>query len=120
MDTCYAIIQMIIIPIIIFIKIVGDYSLYEDYFCLFRIYFFGSCNTWYLCTISYNDSLLLLSSVFFAKGSQKFDRWFRSTKLYEYNILPIKNKRGFSRLKKIKILARITFFIWICFFMLKN
>lgn len=62
---------------------------------------------------------LLLATACFAKGSEKFHKWFTSTKIYKNNIEPIKDNKGLTMKKKIKILAMITFFIAISFYFVK-
>lgn len=62
---------------------------------------------------------LLLATACFAKGSEKFHKWFTSTKLYKNNIEPIKDNKGLTMKKKIKILAMITFFIAVSFYFIK-
>lgn len=62
---------------------------------------------------------LLLATACFAKGSDKFHKWFTSTKIYKNNIEPIKDNKGLTMKKKIKILAMITFFIAISFYFVK-
>lgn len=63
---------------------------------------------------------LLLATACFARGSKKFEKWFKNTKIYKNNLEPIKNKEGLSLKKKIKILATITLFIGISFYLVKN
>lgn len=63
---------------------------------------------------------LLLATYFFARGSKKFNDYFINTKLYKENIEPIKNKKGMTKNKKIKILGMITFFIGISFILVTN
>ncbi|WP_072470292.1 YbaN family protein [Urinicoccus massiliensis] len=62
----------------------------------------------------------LLAAGCFSKGSKKFDQWFKSTNLYKKNIEPLKNKEGFTRKKKIKILAMVTFFLGISFYFVNH
>ena len=62
---------------------------------------------------------LLLATACFAKGSEKFHKWFTSTTIYKNNIEPIKANKGLTMKKKIKILAMITFFIAISFYFVK-
>lgn len=54
---------------------------------------------------------LLLATGCFAKGSEKFHSWFISTNIYKKNIEPIREKRGLTMKKKIKILSMITLII---------
>lgn len=60
---------------------------------------------------------LFLATWCFAKGSQRFYNWFIQTSIYKNNIEPIKSKKGLSLKKKIRILALITFFISISFYL---
>lgn len=63
---------------------------------------------------------LLIATYFFSRGSKKFNDYFISTKLYKENIEPIKNKKGLTNKKKIKILSMITLFISISFILINN
>ncbi len=62
---------------------------------------------------------LLIATACFAKGSKSFNRWFVSTNIYKNNIEPIKNKKGMTFKKKIKVLTIITFFIMVSFYFVK-
>ncbi len=62
---------------------------------------------------------LLLATACFAKGSERFHKWFISTNIYKNNIEPIKENKGLTMKKKIKILSMITFFIAISFYVVK-
>ncbi|ADC90792.1 hypothetical protein HMPREF0868_1070 [Mageeibacillus indolicus UPII9-5] len=63
---------------------------------------------------------LLVAAYCFSKGSKKFNDYFMSTKLYKESILPIKNRKGITKKKKIKILTIITIFISISFCLVNN
>ena len=63
---------------------------------------------------------LLVASYCFAKGSEKFNNYFISTKLYKENIEPIKSKRGITKSKKVKILLIVTILISISFYIVNN
>ncbi len=58
---------------------------------------------------------LLLSSACFAKSSQRFHRWFCSTKLYEKNLKSFMETRGMTMRVKLRILAVSTLAIFISF-----
>ena len=63
---------------------------------------------------------LLVASYCFAKGSEKFNNYFISTKLYKENIESIKSKRGIIKSKKVKILSIVTILISISFYIVNN
>ena len=48
--------------------------------------------------------LLLLSAFCFAKGSQKFDKWFKSSKIYKTHLESFVNNRAMTLKQKICIL----------------
>ncbi|MGL5151604.1 MAG: YbaN family protein [Clostridium sp.] len=47
---------------------------------------------------------LLVSSFCFARGSDRFNKWFLSTKLYKNNLESIVNRRGMTIKQKLSIL----------------
>lgn len=47
---------------------------------------------------------LLLASACFVKGSDKFDRWFKGTKLYKNNLESFVNNRSMTMKTKVRIL----------------
>lgn len=59
---------------------------------------------------------LLVASFGFAKGSEKFDRWFKSTKLYKNNLESFEKNRSMRMKTKVKILAFATIMLSIVFF----
>ncbi|WP_068472223.1 YbaN family protein [Parvimonas sp. KA00067] len=63
---------------------------------------------------------LLVAAYCFSKSSKKFNDYFMSTKLYKENILLIKNRKGITKKKKIKILTIITIFISVSFYLVNN
>lgn len=63
---------------------------------------------------------LVLSAIFFAKGSEKFHNYFINTKLYKNNIDLIVNKKAMDNKRKFKILAMITLTFAIAFFFLNH
>lgn len=48
---------------------------------------------------------LLLALYFFSKGSEKFEKWFRSTKLYENYLEDFVEERSMTLATKIKLLT---------------
>ncbi|MDO4266361.1 MAG: YbaN family protein [Eubacteriales bacterium] len=51
---------------------------------------------------------LLLAVVLFAKGSERFHRWFLSTRLYQRHLENFVVSRSMTRAAKIKVLATVT------------
>lgn len=51
---------------------------------------------------------LLLASFFFAKGSEKFNRWFMSTKLYKNHLESFYEHRSMTRKTKVSLLTFAT------------
>ncbi|WP_455257260.1 YbaN family protein [Peptoniphilus asaccharolyticus] len=63
---------------------------------------------------------LLLATACFARGSEKFNKWFLQTSIYKNNIEPLKNKEGMTIKKKLKIMSMITLFLSISFILMHN
>lgn len=63
---------------------------------------------------------LLLASVCFAKGSQKFHNWFKSTKLYKNNLESFEKDRSMTMKTKLCILLPVSALMLIAFFMMNN
>lgn len=63
---------------------------------------------------------LFIATACFARGSEKFNNWFLSTKLYKQNVEPLKNKTGMEMKTKLRIIATITFFLTISFIVMDN
>lgn len=54
---------------------------------------------------------LLLSSFCFVRGSEKFDRWFRGTKIYKKHLESFVNNRAMTMKQKITILLFADFML---------
>ena len=63
---------------------------------------------------------LLIATYCFARGSEKFNNWFLSTKLYNENIKPIQKGTGLTIKKKKRILFFITIFFIISFILVNH
>ncbi|MFV0351768.1 MAG: YbaN family protein [Oscillospiraceae bacterium] len=63
---------------------------------------------------------LLAASFFFAKGSQRFNRWFLSTKLYKNHLESFVATRSMTLKTKICLLAFASIMLLIAFFMMSN
>lgn len=59
---------------------------------------------------------LLLTLFFFAKGSERLERWFLSTKIYQKHLKSFNEKRALSKKAKISILAFATTMLLIGFY----
>jgi len=60
---------------------------------------------------------LLLTSFCFVKGSERFDRWFRGTKIYKKYLEEYVNSRKMTMKQKVTILGTATTMLMIPFFM---
>ena len=58
---------------------------------------------------------LMLAAFCFARSSEKLDRWFRSTKLYEENLKDFVAGKGMTRKTKIRIMVTVTLLMSIGF-----
>lgn len=58
---------------------------------------------------------LVLTAFCFARSSEKLDRWFRSTKLYEENLKDFVAGRGMTKKTKIRIMVTVTLLMSIGF-----
>lgn len=58
---------------------------------------------------------LILTSICFAKGSDRFHTWFRSTSMYEKHLADFEKSRSMTLQTKIKILAVASVMLLIAF-----
>ena len=63
---------------------------------------------------------LLLASICFAKGSDRFHNWFKSTDLYKNNLESFEKDRSMTLKTKWSILIPVTLLLLIAFFMMHN
>ena len=63
---------------------------------------------------------LLLSGFFFAKGSEKFHNWFRSTKLYKNHLESFVESKSMTLKSKLSILIPVSIMIIIAFIFVNN
>lgn len=63
---------------------------------------------------------LLVSSVCFAKGSDRFNNWFKSTKIYKNNLESFEKDKSMTLKTKLYILIPVTLLLIIAFFMMYN
>ncbi|WP_256872401.1 YbaN family protein [Paenibacillus sp. 79R4] len=63
---------------------------------------------------------LLLASFFFSKGSDRFHRWFRGTKLYREHLEEFIHSRSMTLRGKLGILALATSMLAIAFIVMNN
>lgn len=58
---------------------------------------------------------LMLTAFCFARSSEKLDRWFRSTRLYEENLKDFVAGKGMTKKTKIRIMVTVTLIMSIGF-----
>lgn len=63
---------------------------------------------------------LLAASYFFAKGSDRFNNWFMSTKLYKNYLEDFLASRAMTLKAKLRILIPVSIMLIISFFTIKN
>lgn len=54
---------------------------------------------------------LLLAAYGFGRSSQRLDRWFQGTRLYQENLADLAAGRGMTRRAKIRIMVTVTLFM---------
>jgi hypothetical protein len=63
---------------------------------------------------------LLVASFCFAKGSNRFNTWFKNTKLYKNNLESFEKDRSMTLKTKLCILIPVTILLLIAFFAMHN
>ena len=63
---------------------------------------------------------LLLSTFCFARSSQRLDRWFKGTKLYENNLKTFARGQGMTRRAKLRIMGTVTLIMAIAFLAMRG
>lgn len=63
---------------------------------------------------------MIIAAACFARSSDRFNSWFQGTKFFKENVRPIIKKEGMTKRRKLKILAVITIFLGISFFVMHN
>ncbi len=63
---------------------------------------------------------LLLASFCFAKGSDRFNKWFKSTRLYKNNLESFEKTRSMTLKTKLCILIPVSIMLILAFFMMHN
>ena len=61
---------------------------------------------------------LMLAAFCFARSSEKLDRWFKSTKLYQENLEDFAAGRGMTMKAKVRIMVTVTLLMSIGFIMM--
>ena len=61
---------------------------------------------------------LMMAAFCFARSSEKLDRWFKSTKLYEDNLKDFVSGRGMTIKAKVRIMITVTLLMSIGFVMM--
>lgn len=63
---------------------------------------------------------LLLASYCFARGSERFNLWFKSTRLYKQNLESFEKNRSMTLKTKLFILIPVSLLLCLAFFMMHN
>ena len=63
---------------------------------------------------------LLLASFFFAKGSDRFHNWFKSTKLYKNHLESFEKNKSMTLKTKLCIVLPVSFMLCMAFLMMHN
>ena len=61
---------------------------------------------------------LMLSAFCFARSSQRLDRWFQSTRLYQENLADLASGKGMTRAAKLRVTVTATLLMGIGFFIM--
>ncbi|MGE4214214.1 MAG: YbaN family protein [Anaerotignaceae bacterium] len=63
---------------------------------------------------------LLLASFCFAKGSARFNKWFKGTKIYKHHLESFEKSRAMTLKTKLCILIPVSIMLMIAFLMMHN
>lgn len=63
---------------------------------------------------------LLLASYFFAKGSSRFNEWFKTTRVYKNHLDEFIKTKSMTRKKKLSILIPVSFMLITAFLLVNN
>jgi uncharacterized protein len=77
-------------------------------FLLFGIVMFGIGAVAAFLPLLPSFPFLLLSVVLISKGSPRITKWIVSTKLYQNNVVAIRDRKAMTRSGKIKLIATLT------------
>lgn len=86
------------------------------FYLILAFLFFGIGAVGVIIPILPTTPFLLLASFFFAKGSEKFHRWFLSTKLYQKHLESFINNRAMTLKTKLSILLPVSAMLLITFY----
>lgn len=86
------------------------------FYLILAFLFFGIGAVGVIIPILPTTPFLLLASFFFAKGSEKFHRWFMSTKLYKMHLENFVNNRAMTLKTKLSILLPVSAMLLITFY----
>lgn len=89
-------------------------------YLLFAFVFLGIGAVGVIIPVLPTTPFLLLASYFFAKGSEKFHRWFMSTKLYKKHLESFVNNRAMTLKTKLSILLPVSAMLLITFYFVNN
>ena len=76
--------------------------------------------SWVVLPLLPTVPFLLLASFFFAKGSDRFHNWFKSTKLYKNHLESFEKNRSMTLKTKLCIVLPVSFMLCMAFLMMHN
>lgn len=82
--------------------------------------FFGIGAVGVVLPILPTTPFLLLASFCFAKGSARFNRWFKNTKIYKNNLESFEKNRAMTLKTKLCILIPVSAMLILAFLMMHN
>lgn len=85
-------------------------------YCLFAFLFLGIGVIGVVLPVLPTVPFLMLASMFFAKGSDRFDRWFKETKIYREHFESFEKDRSMTLKTKARILAFASTMLLLVFF----
>lgn len=94
--------------------------LYNFVFVAIGFVFLGLSLIGIIIPILPTTPFLILASICFVKGSSKFDRWFRKTKIYKNYAEDFVNNRSMTLKRKFRIMALSDFMLLIPFIRVDN
>lgn len=89
-------------------------------YLLFAFLFLGIGAVGVILPVLPTTPFLLLASYFFAKGSEKFHRWFLSTKIYKKHLENFVKNRAMTIKTKLSILLPVSAMLLITFYFIDH
>jgi len=95
-------------------------KLYKLFFVILGVMFMGVGIVGIIVPVLPTTPFLILASVFFVKGSDRFDLWFRNTKVYKDYAEDFINNRSMTLKRKITLMFISDFMLAFPLIMLDN